>query len=344
MLTVAACKKTEQPVMNSQLNADQTTLATTTYQPLTVITIAGQAFQQANVDGPGNQARFYSPHDISIAEDGSLYVTDRINNSIRKINTSNVVSTVTIPPNTDGETLQFPEGIFIAKDGTMTVLQEVQYLDKTPHPFWIIKPDGQVITPATRTDNYWDYKYLSIAFDPYSNYLKTCGARRVVQHSSQYTPFMEDLEIRNGVIGANRYVPPVDSFAMENRGTSTFANMYCAYNGVKYFVVQNRYIFKLTPSGVFTRIYRDLDLNSVSSMVATKDSRTIYIVNRGRIEAISNGKKQFLVGPNIDFSGSGDGVGSQANVQAFKLALSKDERTIYFTDAARSTVRKLILK
>jgi hypothetical protein len=342
LLTITACKKNEQPMPDASLNAGQSTFAATAYRPLTVITIAGQDYQYGYVDGPGKQAQFKTPRSIQIAEDGSLFVVDELSYSIRKISTDNVVSTVKIPPSSDGQTLQEPNDLFIGKDGTMTILQNVFFTDKTTHPFWIISPAGQVTTPARRVDNYWDYRYGAVVYDPYSNYLKTCGGRRVVQHQSQYTPFMEDLEIRNGVIGANRYVPPIDSFAMENRGASTFTVMYCAYNGVKYFVSQNRYIFKLTPSGVFTRIYRDFDMNSISSIVATKDSRTIYIVNRGKIEAISNGNKTFLVGPNLDYT-KVDGVGSEANVHAIKLALSKDERTIYFTDS-RNTIRKLILK
>jgi hypothetical protein len=345
MLVIAACKKAEQPVINQRLALNQKELTgTATTRPLTVVTLAGQSGQQGYVDGPGNQALFYNPSGISIAEDGSLYVIDNTNRKIRKVNTGNVVSTVNIPPSADGQTLTEPGDVFVGKDGTLTILQSVHYLDQVKHRFWIVSPNGEVSTPPMRTDNYWDYSYSKIAYDPYSNFLKTCGGRRVEQHPSQYTPFMEDLEIRNGVMGTNRYVPPIDSFAVESQGVSTFTVIFCGYNGVKYFVSQNRYVFKLTPSGVFTRIFREFDLNGITSIVATKDSRTVYIVNRGRIEAISNGKKQFLVGPNQDFNAPPDGVGSQANVQANRLALSKDESTLYFTDSRFSTVRKLILR
>jgi hydroxyethylthiazole kinase-like sugar kinase family protein len=51
--------------------------------------------------------------------------------------------------------------------------------------------------------------------------------------------------------------------------------------------------------------------SNISSMVATKDSR--IIANSGKIDAISNGKKTFLVGPNPDYK-TGDSVGPNANV------------------------------
>jgi hypothetical protein len=345
LLLITACKKTEESVAENRLATSQRALTTTaTVAPLTVVTLAGQPGQQGYADGPGDQAKFSNPGSIRIAEDGSLYVVDGLNGKIRKISTTNMVSTVTIPPSTDGQTLSNPTDVFVGKDGTLTILQSVHYLDQVKHRFWIVSPTGEVTTPPMRTDNYWDYSYNTMAYDPYSNFLKACGGRRVEEHSAHYTPFMEDLEIRNGVMGTNRYVPPVDSFAVEDRGASTFTVIFCGYNGVKYFVSQNRYVFKLTPGGVFTRIFREFDLNDISSLVATKDSRTVYLVNRGRIEAISNGKKQFLVGPNPDYYAPPDGVGSQANVQARKLALSKDESTIYFTDSRYSTVRKLILR
>jgi len=248
-LVVDACKKTEQPVTDTRLAFNKENMGTMAVtRPLTVVTIAGQPGAQGYIDGPGNQAKFYNSSGISIAEDGSLYVIDLTNDKIRKVNTDNVVSTVTIPASADGQTLTEPADIFSAKDGTLTILQSATYTDQTKHRFWIVSPQGQVTTPSLRPDNYWDYAFGKIAYDPYSNFLKTCGARRVKQNPSQYTPFMEDLEIKNGAIGTNRYVPPIDSFAMADRGTSIFSIVFCGYNGVKYLQAKTAMYLNLHPA------------------------------------------------------------------------------------------------
>jgi hypothetical protein len=102
------------------------------------------------------------------------------------------------------------------------------------------------------------------------------------------------------------------------------------------------HLYKLTPSGLFTQIYRNLNLSGVRNLVATKDSRTIYLVQNGAIKALFNGKLQYIAGPNPNYHDGRDGVGSSADVYAHNLALSKDESTLYFTDNYK--VRKIILR
>ena len=348
ILTVIACKKNEQPLLNNTVaDANEQSLANANkvaYAPLTVVTIAGMSHQQGNVDGPGSKAKFATPGDIKITEDGTIFITDKLNNSIRKISTSNVVSTVPIPNSATGQSLKLPDQIVISPDGTLNILADVAYTDVTTHPFWIIYPNGEVSAPLIKTTSF-SYHYLDLQFDPYGKFLKLSGDRRLKEDNTVHEAILEDFELVRFRIGTNTYTPPVDSLTTEDKMLPAFGVIYCAYNGVKFIVVGNKHIYKLTPSGVFTRIYRDLDLMDVSSLIATRDTRTLYIVNQGRIESIFNGKLTFLAGPNLNNKNAqGDGVGSKADVVAFKLALSKDESTLYFTDQGRSTVRKILLK
>lgn len=314
LLAIFSCKKMDQQVVADKVSiSPATSIAAAVIKPLTVVTIAGKRNELGNADGPAKQATFNNVTDVKIADDGSLYLVDKGYGTIRKLTTDSVISTIKIASSNDGQTLKNPTALVLGKDGSMTILNDVYFGDKISHPLWMVSAGGQVTTPPYRVSSYWNCYYTAIAYDPYSNYLKACGARQVIQHSSLYTPFMENLEINDGIIGTNRYVPPVDTLRNDSLSTPFFRHMICGYNGVKYFVIGLHYIYKLTPGGVFTRIYRDLYFSYITSMAITKDSRTIYLADHGKIEAISNGKITTFVGPNIDIHKS-DGVGRDANV------------------------------
>ena len=342
LLFAVACKKNDETLL---INDNKLSLASTDEphpKPLTVITIAGMFNVQGNQDGLGAEARFNYPHGIDLADDGTLYVADLFNNAIRKISSTGVVTTLKVPAAKDGQTLQLPEKVLVTKDGTISIMA---YYDLTPvnqHKFWIIKPSGELLTPASQV-NYYTYRYFCIAKDPFSNYLQISGERFVTKEVSHRQGFTESAEIVNGIIGQHPYTPPLDSLNTESREYSAVTQVYCGNNGVKYMVFRGKYVYKLTKSGVFTRIFRDINFHEIRDITSTKDSRTIYMVDRGSIISISNNKLTELVGPSTrSIILPPDGIGKDAYVFADYLVLSKDENTIYFTDD--NTVRKLILK
>jgi len=59
-----------------------------------VSTLAGMPEQSGSTDGSGSAARFINPSDIATDAAGNLYVTDAINQTIRKITPGGVVSTL----------------------------------------------------------------------------------------------------------------------------------------------------------------------------------------------------------------------------------------------------------
>jgi sugar lactone lactonase YvrE len=58
-----------------------------------VTTIAGNGVLGSK-DGTGKEASFYSPQDVAIAADGTIYVADTLNNAIRRISPTGVVTTL----------------------------------------------------------------------------------------------------------------------------------------------------------------------------------------------------------------------------------------------------------
>jgi hypothetical protein len=59
-----------------------------------VSTVAGQVGTPGYSDGPAEQAKFWFPVDVKIDGQGNLYVADRNNAVVRKISTSDMVTTV----------------------------------------------------------------------------------------------------------------------------------------------------------------------------------------------------------------------------------------------------------
>jgi hypothetical protein len=333
ILFIAACKKTTEapsPVAESdKLGVTSITAAAIAHTSLTVVTYAGRVNLFGNADGSGSSARFNYPVGIDLTDDGTLYVADSYNNKIRKITPDNVVSTVPVPNASDGRSLLFPKLVRVSKDGTINIITD------GTHIIWTLKPGGALSTPSILTSGQGEfYGITSLEHDPYSDVLW-------MSTNASFRKFLPD---NAGNIGTNPYYVPVDSLKyLPNPFTSYhIQTLYCAYNGIKYLAMDGKHIYKYTPSGLFTEIYKDLKFNGITSIVASKDSRVLYIADQGAIKSIVNGKLQFLVGPNNRYPYGIDGIGSQAGVYAQSLALSKDESTIYFSD--NSSIRKLYLR
>jgi sugar lactone lactonase YvrE len=67
----------------------------------TVSTLAGS--ERGFLDGPGSTARFASPEGLGVDEDGNLYVADRGNRCIRRVEADGTVTTLAGPPGVGGD-------------------------------------------------------------------------------------------------------------------------------------------------------------------------------------------------------------------------------------------------
>jgi hypothetical protein len=349
MLFVSAalsCKKDinlpSDEIASAQTNDAMVTQATR--KPLTVETIAGAAGRLQDrfsyLDGVGTQARFHAPQGMDLQPDGSIYIADQLSKKIRKISSGNVVSTVNVPVHPRHEFL-LPRAVKVAKDGTINILMnEIDTFRK----LFIWKPGASqpTVPPYKNTD----YHYFDIARDPYSDYFWLCGIKPVYTNGklTGYNGLIEKLRLDGqGVVGTESFVVPQSALTPINQQTPFVTTMLIGYNKVKYLVI-GKNLYKLTPSGVFAQINKDLIPYTIFHVIANKDSQTLYLVlETGGIYALTDGKLKYLVGPNGTENGS-DGVGKTADVRAYDLALSKDENTIYFTDYGNSSVRKLYLK
>lgn len=113
--------------------------------PWNVTTLAGAAGQPGSADGKGSAARFDTPRGIAALPDGTLYVADAGNHTIRRITPDGTVTTIAGVPGVAGSDdahLNTPSGIDVSANG------EVFFVDTFNHAIRMITTDGKLVTVA----------------------------------------------------------------------------------------------------------------------------------------------------------------------------------------------------
>jgi len=94
-----------------------------------VTTLAGLAGSSGDTDGTGSAARFNNPSGVAVDSSGNVYVADTMNNTLRMVTASGVVSTLAGSPGTAGSAdgtgsaalFYGPQGLAIGAGGTLYV-------------------------------------------------------------------------------------------------------------------------------------------------------------------------------------------------------------------------------
>ena len=115
-----------------------------------VTTLAGQIGNPGSADGAGGAARFFYPQSVTADSAGNVYVADTGNNTIRKITSSGVVSTLAGLAGSSGSAddtgsaarFYFPNGVAVDNAGNVYVADSQNYTVRK------ITPAGAVSTLA----------------------------------------------------------------------------------------------------------------------------------------------------------------------------------------------------
>lgn len=139
-----------------------------------VTTVAGSCTLSGNTDGTGTAARFQSLEDITIDTNGNLYVTGSFNNTVRKITSAGVVTTLaggSLTTGADGTgtaaNFKYPRGIKFAPDGNLYVADDGNDIRKvtTDGVVTSLKFPWKVCSNATHlASNTVDAMYLSCGY------------------------------------------------------------------------------------------------------------------------------------------------------------------------------------
>ena len=281
----------------------------------TIRTIAG-AFQQQNneshyVNGSGPQARFWKPHGITVALDGSIYVADYFNNAVRKITIQNNVYTVPLSYNTQTGGGLLPEAVGFSNNQTF-------YIVSTGYGIRIYNKNKGI--------------------DIYSRIANSDSNLDLERDVKDVMWFVNDnslgrktgTTIQRNVVNFSALLAPNETL----RGIAT------APLGVKY-ISSATQLFKVDNDGKITKLFPDQKFTFISGIAVTKDGATIYIADGNAVKMIYKNNITLISQPLPQGDGR-DGIGLNADVVAANIALSNSEKKLFVTDT-RNTIRAITL-
>ncbi|GAB2857123.1 NHL repeat-containing protein [Hymenobacter ruber] len=268
-------------------------------------TLAGARATKGSADGPGPAARFYHPVGLAVAADGTLYVADGENHTLRKITPDGAVSTVAGTAGQKGSAdgsgpagrFNLPHGVAVDASGVLYVA------DTFNHTIRRITPAGQVTTLA------------GLAGHKGSN---------------------------DGMGAAARFFHPA-AVAVDAQGV-----LYVVDNG-------NGTVRKITPTGQVTTLAGDArrgghtDGTGATARfraltgVAVDARGNVYVVDHlnALIRKISPaGEVTTLAGSALRF-GTNDGTGAAARFNGPGGIAVDASGTLYVTDSGSNTIRKI---
>jgi hypothetical protein len=330
-----------------------------------------------NMGGPGNfngaAARFSKPMSVATDNAGNSYVADTGNNTIRKITSAGVVSTLAGTPGVKGyvdglgaaAAFNAPYGVATDSMGNVYVTDAGNFVIRK------ITPAGLVSTPAGSpyVSGYADGAGVAakfsilrgIATDSTGNlYVSDYSVIRKITVSG----VVSTLAGSQGGIGFGDGTGAAAGFATPTGvATDSEGNVYVADSS-------NCNIRKITPAGVVTTLAVSMSEDSTSdgtgsqayfsnpNGIATDNLGNIYVNDEGIIRKITSAGVvtsiaggggigtwyfgSFIYASNINYGGSADGVGLEASFSIFSTGLASDSAgNLYVADTNNNTIRKI---
>ena len=329
---------------------------------LAVTTFAGQAEVGGYADGDGDQAEFRLPNSIAADAAGNVYVADTANNTIRKIDTNGVVSTLAGVPGRhgsndgDGASARFWAPFGIAVDATGTVY----VADTGNNTIRRISTNGVVTTLA------------GMAGQPGSTNGPGASARfrnpwgvAVDSADNVYVADMSNDTIRKikpsgmvvTVAGQAGIIGSIDGFGTDAQFNNPFAIAVDAAGNLYVSDSANNLIRKISPSRVVSTL-AGLPGNAGNTDGNGDDARfwnpqgltvdragNIYVADTGNnlIRKITPMGEVTTVAGLSGVSGTADGVGKEARFNGPGGITVDRAGNIYVADTNNHAIRKIAL-
>ena len=271
-----------------------------------VTTMAGTAGSSGSTDGTGSAARFSSPTGVAVDNTGNVYVADYGNNTIRKVTSSGVVTTLAGRADYVGSS----DGIGISAlfrspiDVAVDAAGNVYVTDSGNHTIRKVTPSGVVTTfaGASRSSGSTDGTGSAARFN-FPSGLAVDGAANVyvadtsnhtirkVTPSGVVTTFAGASGSNDGTGSAARFNYPQD-VAVDSAG-----NVYVADSG-------NHTIRKINPSGEVTTLAGTAGVvgyNSSYGSARFKSPMGVAVSTGGRLVVTNTNYNRLVLGELAGF-------------------------------------------
>jgi len=325
-----------------------------------VTTIAGHARNTGSADGQGTNASFNYPNSITRDGQGNLYVTDQYNQTIRKIDSNNNVTTIAgqvgNTGSADGQgtnaSFNYPSGITSDGQGNLYVVdqnnQTVRKIDSNDTVTTIagqVGLQGSSDGPATNVDFFMN---PAITVDGQGNL------------------FVAD-NVNNDIlkIGTNDSVTTIAG-QVGNAGSANGQGTNASFNTPNGITVDSKGNLYVADSGNDTirKIDTNLNVTTIAGQVGISGSANgqgtnaifsgpngitadgqgnLYVADQDNstIRKIDSNNNVTTIAGHADFLGSADGQGTNATFYYPSGITSDGQGNLYVADQHNDTIRKI---
>jgi trimeric autotransporter adhesin len=310
-----------------------------------VTTFAGTSGAKGSTDGTGAAARFNEPRGVSVAADGTVYVGDAWNHTIRKITSAGVVTTLAGAVGVQGlvnrsgtaAVFQYPYGVAVGVDGTVYVA------DYGNNSIRKITSAGVVTTLAGREAGFNGPAGVAIGAD---------GTVYVADSRANMIRKITAAGVVTTLAGSG-----VAGLADGTGAAATFNNpegVAVGADGTVYVAdSRSNTIRKITAAGVVTTLAGSGSTGSANATgtaasfnyptgIAVAADGTVYVADRNshKIRKITAAGVVTTVAGSGSYSGT-DGPGAAASFAfPYRVAVGVDG-TVYVADNNNNTIRKI---
>lgn len=332
---------------------------TTVLNAQIVSTVAGIADSNGAINGVGTNTTFQKPHGIAVAKDGNLYIADRDNNSIRKLDLLGNVTTIagngnvgSLNGNGSSATFNNPWGLAVDDDGNIFVADTRNHLIRKIDTFGVVSTYA-----GTGARGYTGGNRLTATFgDPTDIEIDSDGNLIICDHSTHLIRKITPQGIVSTIAGSPNIIGSTNGFSASFNwpygiGLDSVDNIYVADE-------RNHLIRKIDENGLVSTfagtdgIFGSIDTNTTNAKfyypwdVTFDNEGNLYIGDGDNhtIRKIDTDLQVMTLAGTAGKEGNKDGIGPNAEFTSTTgIVFNPINEALYVADAFSNTIRKIVI-